>query len=424
MNYRRKSICISIMACLFGFPCYSQTQEDIRIPEYNACAIEKINLLEYDLALDEIAKIIRIDPFNSVAYLDMGLIKNDYLERYMDAIQDFTKVIELDSLNVDAYFLRGISKYNLKKYQDAIVDFVHVTTLESGNADAYYYKGLAEAELGNLDSALVDYTAALAARPDHANATIKRAWILATQKHAYQRALTDCNESIAIDPTQPSYYYVRGWIKAELFDFKGAVADYKQAIQVNLLYDPIYDTLAARKHTLADYKTELRRCSKEKINQPADTAYFERGILMLYLHRYKQAIKDFDNVLLLKPKSGEAYYKRAFSKEQLKNYAGAIADYEAAIDAFFRAGADNPSGTQLLNKAFKNRAELKLLIGDYPAARLDYDVLIKLNEYNADYYLQRGKIEIILKDKENACRDFYNYVKFSGNEPAELILCK
>lgn len=428
MTFRKKKhgkiVCILIAITFFNFNGDAQQLEDPRIAEYNACAIEKINLMEYEAALNEITKIIRIHPNESVAYLDRGLIKNDFLKDYMGAIDDFNKAIEIDSLNIDAYYLRGISRYSLKKYKEALSDFIKVTTLEAENADVYYYKGLAEVALNDFTNALTDYTTAITIRPDHAKAFGTRALILAMQQHNYLPARNDCNQAIAIDPDDPSNYYTRGWIKAELSDFKGAIEDYCQAIKIDPRYDRMYDTTAAMKHRLKDYSEALRYYFKTVMNEKTDTAYFRKGILNMYLQNYKPAINDFDKTLSLNPDNAEAYYKRGYSKAHLHDYEGAIADYSSAISTVFKANENNTLGASLLEKAYKHMGELHFLSKDYQAARIDYDTLIRLHPYNPDYYLERGKLNMLVNEKANACIDFKNYAALSGNYPEELEICK
>ena len=428
MTFRTKTgdtvVSILLFAIFFNISCAAQQLEDPRIAEYNACAIEKINLMEYDAALKEITKIIQLHPDEPVAYLDRGIIKNDFLRHHMGAIHDFSKAIEIDSLNIDAYYLRGISRYSLKKYKEALKDFIKVTTLEAENADVYYYKGLAEVALKDFKAALNDYTTAIAIRRDHAKAYGNRAMILAMQQHDYPSALDDCNRAIATEPDDPSNYYTRGWIKAELSDVKGAIEDYRRAIKLDPQYDNVYDTTAAIKHNLKDYSAALRLYSKIAANEKTDTAYFRRGILNMYLQDYKAAIRDFDKALLLNSNNAEAYYKRGYSKAQLKEYAGAIADYATAISTVFKANENSASGAPLLEKAYMRMAELNFLNANYKAAQIDYDTLIRLHPYTADYYLQRGKLKIMLNEKTDACLDFKNYAELSGNHPPELETCR
>jgi tetratricopeptide (TPR) repeat protein len=45
------------------------------------------------------------------------------LEQYKKAIPEYTKAIQLDPDNFDAYHNRAICYYNLKKYEKAISDF-------------------------------------------------------------------------------------------------------------------------------------------------------------------------------------------------------------------------------------------------------------------------------------------------------------
>jgi len=63
---------------------------------------------EYDLALNEYKKAIKINPNPFQIYLNRGILYMNY-EKYDDAIKDFNKVISLDSNNFSAYNYRGYS---------------------------------------------------------------------------------------------------------------------------------------------------------------------------------------------------------------------------------------------------------------------------------------------------------------------------
>ena len=52
------------------------------------------------------------------------------MEKYKEAIEDFSKTIELNPKNSDPYFERGNCLIKLEKYKEAIEDFIKSNTLQ------------------------------------------------------------------------------------------------------------------------------------------------------------------------------------------------------------------------------------------------------------------------------------------------------
>ena len=68
---------------------------------------------QYQLAIDNYTKCLRIDPDYAHAYYNRGLsyIKS---KNYEDAIADFTRAISIDPDHADTYNNRGAAKWYLK----------------------------------------------------------------------------------------------------------------------------------------------------------------------------------------------------------------------------------------------------------------------------------------------------------------------
>ena len=75
-----------------------------------------------DKALADFSKVLELDPFNAQAYNNRGHIyyKKDELNM---AIADFDKAIELDTKYARAYANRGLAYKKLGKKSEAIADF-------------------------------------------------------------------------------------------------------------------------------------------------------------------------------------------------------------------------------------------------------------------------------------------------------------
>jgi len=91
----------------------------------------------------------------------------DYINQgdYQQAIEEFNRVISIDSEYVDAYCGIGIAYLNQKKYEKAIEAFEKATALDPNNAIAYYLLGKAYEEIMNYEKAVSAWNKFLALRP-------------------------------------------------------------------------------------------------------------------------------------------------------------------------------------------------------------------------------------------------------------------
>ena len=108
-------------------------------------------------------------------------------------------------------------------------------------------------------------------------------------------------------------------------------------------------------------------------------AYNNRGISKDDLKDYYGAIADFTKAISLNPDYAYAYYNRGLSKNYLKDYYGAIADFTKAISL-------NPDYV----KAYYNRGNSKYGLKDYYGAITDFTKAISLKPDYADAYNNRG----------------------------------
>lgn len=129
----------------------------------------------------------------SKEYIESGLLKEEQKD-YIGAIEEYSKAIEADSNNAETYYNRGFSKFSLDDDQSALNDFTKSINLDAQSAKAYYM----------------------------------RAIILANNKK-YSLALSDINKVIEIYPENPSGWLLRGRIRTDIDDLKGACGDFERA---------------------------------------------------------------------------------------------------------------------------------------------------------------------------------------------------
>ena len=107
-----------------------------------------------------------------------------------------------------------------------------VFQLSQLTAEAYYKRGIAKYESGDKRGAIDDYNRAIALNPKFAKAYHNRGW--AKYKLGdRQGTLADYNRAIALEPKYALAYYNRGRVKYDLGDKKGAITDLSKAAKLS-----------------------------------------------------------------------------------------------------------------------------------------------------------------------------------------------
>ena len=133
-------------------------------------------------AILDYSKAIEIDPRNAEAYLKRGLAyakqyqRGDYFNEgvWDKAIADFSKVIEIEPRNVEVYFKRADLYRKKGQYSMAILDYSKVIEIDPRNAEAYYERGYVYDWKGKLGQAIADYTKVIEIDPRNAEACYRR----------------------------------------------------------------------------------------------------------------------------------------------------------------------------------------------------------------------------------------------------------
>ncbi len=117
---------------------------------------------------------------------------------FQEAIDDFSKCINIDNKNPIVFILRSNAYYGLKQYDKAMSDVYSALALDQSVAGAYEQKGLIEWTTGNLQAALTDY-----------------------------------DKAISINPNDSIMFMNRGQIKRDTGDLDGALKDFTNALELD-----------------------------------------------------------------------------------------------------------------------------------------------------------------------------------------------
>ena len=143
------------------------------------------------------------------------------MSQYENALNDFSKVIELDPYYAEAYFERGRLYYLLDSLQEALNDLNTAISLNYEDYLVFLYRGFIYTEFDDLDHAIENYSKVLEFEPNFPLALYYRGQALAHRslltkdKNDSENALHDFNLFIVInektklypDYSSSAYYY-------------------------------------------------------------------------------------------------------------------------------------------------------------------------------------------------------------------------
>ncbi len=317
----------------------------------------KYDFNDYEGALLELNKSIELNPHFFISYYNRGNIKLK-LGDFQGSINDCNKAIEIIPNFVLAYIVRGIAKFKLKDNKGAIYDFNKSIEIDNNFASAYIGRGLVKADLKDINGAINDF-----------------------------------DKAIEIDPKNEQFYISRGGIKYFSGFKEQGCQDFEKAKELGFL----------------DAQTLINKfCNHIQTSEE----YFKSAIAKERIKDYKGALADYNKAIEINPDLVKAYNNRGNIKSDLKDYDGAISDFNKALEI-------NPKDVF----AYSNRGLAKAKIKDYNGAIFDFNIAISIDPNDISSYMGRGITQQMIGNKKQACSDWSKAGEL-GYERAYLFIKK
>lgn len=280
---------------------------------------------------------------------------------YSNAINILTLLINNDTTLADAWFLRGVAKYNLTDLHGAKNDFTHAILNNPVFSQAYLYRGITLGKQSKYHDAFADFDMAIDLRPYSADGYYSRGInYLLMQRH--EKSIEDFSRVIQLQPKNVDAWISRGSARFYNTDTLGAISDFTRAIQLNTSYPESYG----------------RR----------GRAYFE-------MKEYQLAIDDLNKAIALDSTSSINYYVRSLTNNKLKRLNKSLKDINRSIEI---------SSNNALS--IYNRALLHWKLGDNQSALNDFNRVVNLNPENILVYYNRGILNYENDKFNKAIEDF------------------
>lgn len=318
------------------------------------------------------------------------MINNDYRE----AIDVLNVLLRHDEKDFDAYFLRGIAKYNMDDLLGADADFSTAVTLNPVFTGAFYYRAITRTRLGNYDDALNDFQQAIELRPDLPDPYYSRG-VTRLLNQQFGLAIEDFDKYIRYEKRHVAAYINRGTSYLYLKDTAKAYENFNLAIRTNR-EDP--DAYNRRGSLFMDERRYEEARGDFDMAVECDSAYlpgyFNRALVNNDLHRPMASLADFDKVIALDSTNSLGYFNRAIVRSE-------IGDYNRALEDFNQVATYSPDNVLV----YYNRAMLHTRLGNFDAAIEDYSKAIELYPDFANAYLGRSVLRRSQRDVKGAESD-------------------
>ncbi len=153
---------------------------------------------------------------------------NQQARQFGEAIENYTKAIQLDPQHTTAYCNRAIANATLGRDKEAIQDCDKAVESAPQLPEAYDSRGNVNTFLGKHKKAIQDYDKALEINPQYVAAYSNRG-VAKSILGQHQEAIRDYTEALKLNSKISGAYNNRGNANADLYRYQEAIQDYIEA---------------------------------------------------------------------------------------------------------------------------------------------------------------------------------------------------
>jgi len=190
---------------------------------------------QYENTLSMVDKVLQLDDVNANAYFIKAWI---FLEKTdtAKAITFMQKAVELNQKYFDAYYKLG-ELFAAKKNTLAVDYFNNALNLDPKSIETHYALGLYYQENDFLNEALAAYSNLLVVDSTHKNTHFNIGYIHMVKLNLFSEAIKHFDRAIQYDNNYYQAYYNKGYCYELLGDINNAKIEYNKALAIMNNYD-------------------------------------------------------------------------------------------------------------------------------------------------------------------------------------------
>jgi len=292
------------------------------------------------------------------------------MAKYQDAVNQYTKAIEIEPSSSDLYVARGNAYEKLKDTKAAYADFETANGFSPKDIKVIIKLGTLNNELGNYSKALtfLNHASAMERR----NSKIYPEKVLSLMGlQEYEKALKVADTALILKSDARILYY-RGLIYVNLRNDVFAKKEFEKSLSKDSKFEDArlaLSDLYLRKGSVGD---ALEQCNMViKGNERSTDGYLMRSKIYVSNLDYPAAINDISRDIVIDPDNPDFYFTRGSYYQQFNQHSDAIIDFSKYITA----KPDDPTGYFARAKSYEETM-------NYEKATADYEKITQLSEYD------------------------------------------
>ena len=210
--------------------------------EHLQSIISLFNQGQLQQALSESSQLLERFP-NSVILYNIAGACNAGLMQFDAAINNYKKALKINPYYADAYSNMGNVLKDKGDLEAAIESYKQALKIKPDYAQAYSNMGIALKGKGDLNAAISSYKQALKIKPDYAEAYNNMGSAL-NDKGDLEAAIESYKQALTIKPDYAEAYNNMGIALKDKGDLEAAIESYKQALKIKPDYAEVYRSLS------------------------------------------------------------------------------------------------------------------------------------------------------------------------------------
>jgi len=316
---------------------------------------------------------------------------------------DFNSIYQKHAqYNAKQYYDLAVSQIAEEKLEEALQNLDKSNFLSARNKDVFYQKGLIYKKKGDKFKAQEMFRMAYSINSEFAPAYFEGALLAMDDEEYYYEAISGFEYCMNND--YQSHIAAKHLVKVYRNQLdKTAEYDYTTDESLKYYYDRIYEAC----NKALDKEDSFT-------NEEKSYLYYQRACVYLSEDKHKDSQKDFEKVVSFDSQNHKALYELSWLENELGNYKKSL---EYAQKAY---------GIQKDPEYLSEIAYAKMQLKDYKGAIEDYNTLFGLGEKHptAKKYQNRGDCHKMLKNNKLACADYKKSVELGGEDTDMLAWMK
>ncbi len=404
MNSKHSFIYTFLLYTLLLAAC-SGLHQKATVLKLNIDAYKKFNSGDYRGTITLCRKALENNPKDDIS---LGLMGDSYsrLELYDSALIKYDSAISINPRDGYYRFNRGIVDCNLSHYKEAVADNTFAIKKNVLKACAYNNRAIVNDKTKDYTNALKDYDSCISAGQNlHRFVLVNKAFVY-TKENKYDSALAEINKCIKLDSLQISYpLHLTHKTKAKLIEEK--TSQFADTVFIKQLKEATdaYDFKGYLLSVFGKNKEAWACLNKEKtlgVNSYAN--YLFKATICINTMQYDEAERYNNMAIETSPKQNSSYTQKGILNTIIGKYKEALMDFDTAI-LISNTEAD----------PFVGKGNLYILMENNDSAIANFNYALKVNDIssNVEAYNARGYAYFLKKQYKEALADYDSAIKVS-----------